>query len=306
MDGSISPILKLTPFADEKIWGGEKLKKIKNILTESPVGETLEISTLKKMNSMVGKKPLMEICGELSFLVKLIETTDHLSVQVHPDDEYAQKNEQTKGKSECWLILSAEQGAGIYLGFKKGVTKEVFSKTVKENGEVNKLLNFIPVKKGDFFFVPAGTIHAIGAGLLLVEVQQNCGVTYRVWDWNRLGLDGKPRELHFKKAMDVIEFDENRNTLDYFSHQNNCFEKLNRVQLSNHPDFKFDLLINQSKINLEKNKPIGLINLSDHSVSITRSQNTTEMKPLESVLLPNGFDQLVKINTEISFLGLVY
>ena len=246
MDGESLKILKLTPYADEKVWGGEQLKKLKNIQSNSPIGETLEISTLPGQNSTFHQRLLSDIVGELQFILKLIETTDNLSIQVHPDDAYAKVNEGSKGKSECWLILKAEKGAGIYLGFKPGVTQDSFEKAIAKGDAVNDLLNFYEVKAGDFFYVPAKTIHAIGKGVLLAEVQQSCGVTYRVWDWNRVGLDGKPRELHLQEALDVIEFDEFKNRESTFEVKNDVLSVNGVTRLISHPDFNF--FIHKTKV----------------------------------------------------------
>ena len=143
--------------------------------------------------------------SEFPVLIKYIDAKQNLSVQVHPSDEYARKYEGDNGKTEMWYILAADDGAGIYCGLKTAVEKEVFLSKV-EDGTVEELLNFIPVKPGDCYLIEAGTLHAIGAGCVICEVQQNSNVTYRVYDYNRVGADGKKRELHVKKAMDVINF----------------------------------------------------------------------------------------------------
>ncbi len=138
-------------------------------------------------------------------LIKYIDAAHNLSVQVHPDDEYARRVENDNGKTEMWYVFGAEKGAGIYCGFKRDTNKEEFLSKVKD-GTVEELLNFIPVKEGDCFLIEAGTVHAIGAGCVICEVQQSSNVTYRVYDYNRKGADGKPRPLHVEKAVDVINF----------------------------------------------------------------------------------------------------
>lgn len=219
-------ILKQIPHLVSTVWGGEKLKKYKlseESSFEGPLGETWEVSTLENGLSLCEDgRSLNDILeGKvLPYLIKFIDTNQNLSIQVHPDNEYAHIHEDALGKEECWYILDAEEGSGIYLGLKEGITKDDLQKSIEEGEEVNELLNFIEVQKGDFFNLPAGSIHAIGSGVTLVEVQQNSGVTYRVWDWNRMGLDGKPRELHVKKAMDVINFDPKENRLDFFQYKN--------------------------------------------------------------------------------------
>lgn len=250
-------IYHLSPSIQRKIWGGKNLETLKNLPQQSgvdPVGETWEISIHPDGPSFYqGKKlELKDESEELSYLVKLIDTGDELSIQVHPGDEYARLHENSSGKSECWLILQAAEGAGIYLGLKSGVTKETFQNAIKNKMNMNELLNFYQVKTGDFFFVPAGSIHAIGAGITLAEVQQNSGITYRVWDWNRVDSKGNPRELHIDKSLDVINFDPQANTPVYFKIHHDLFQTPGKRELVTHPSFKFSL------VNLDKNQSIIL------------------------------------------------
>lgn len=238
-------MLELKPFLSERVWGGSTLKRLKKIpesIFPNPLGETWEVSTHGDGASFVSieniKKPLKEYLGrDLSYLVKFISCEDSLSIQVHPGDEYAQLNENSKGKTECWLILEAEDGAGLYLGFKPGMTREKFQEIIDRKENASEALNFYNVKVGDFFYVPHGSIHALGKGITLAEIQQSSGVTYRVWDWNRLGLDGLPRALHVKKSFDVLNFEPSKNTLDFFKHSKDVFQK-EKCQLVNHADFK--------------------------------------------------------------------
>lgn len=193
--------MKISPFFSDRPWSGQKMQ---TLFPDAPpgTGEAWLLSTLAGGESTVGGKNLSDVLGKkLSCLVKVIDTSAPLSVQVHPDDAWAAELENSLGKTECWLILSSEEGGGVFLGVKEGVTPEAFSLGVKENQDVSKLLNFFPVKAGDFIFVPAGTIHAIGAGVTLLEVQQSSGITYRLWDWNRAG-----RELHIQKGLKVANF----------------------------------------------------------------------------------------------------
>ena len=236
-------LLKLEPSLSFKIWGGEKLKTIKNIETEKSLGETWEISTHPSGPSQlsVNKTNLSELV-ELSYLLKYIDTSDNLSVQVHPDDEYAHEHENEKGKTECWLILDAEPGSGIYMGFKPEVTRKEFKTALEAGLAMNNYLKFYEVSAGDFFVVPAGAVHAIGKGVTLVEVQQSSGVTYRVWDWGRVGDDGKPRELHINKAMDCLRFDQGFNRQLELSKKEGLFKDVGAQSLYNHPDFKAELI----------------------------------------------------------------
>ncbi len=241
---------KLTPHSSFTIWGGTKLSKVKQIVSSEKLGETWEISTLEKGPSKIGNQKLNELC-ELSYLVKFIDTSDNLSVQVHPGDDYAKIYENSKGKTECWIILDAKEDSGIYLGFKKGITKKEFRTAIENNLDVNNYLNYITVKPGDFFYVPSGSVHAIGSGVTLAEVQQSSGITYRVWDWNRVNDKGESRELHIDKALDVLNFNNgfNANLLK----ENNLFEKSGLNEFVSHEDLKSSLLSLESGKKIELN-----------------------------------------------------
>ena len=217
----LTPI-KLNPVCKEIIWGGNRLKNEYNKKSDlSNIAESWELSCRQDgMNKIVGGefdgKTLEEYIkanGEavvsnskqpfFPLLIKFIDAEDNLSVQVHPDDEYGLKNANSLGKTEMWYIIDAKEGAQLVYGLKEGVTNEEFSEAIK-NGCVEEKLNYVDVKKGDVFFIPSGLVHAIGAGILLAEIQQNSNITYRVYDYNRVGKDGKPRELHVSDALNVI------------------------------------------------------------------------------------------------------
>ncbi len=209
-------MLKLTPVIKDYIWGGRKLKELFGRNNgENKISESWEVSIHPDGESKTQNGTLAEYIskhpesvsgdGEFPILIKYIDAAQNLSVQVHPNDAYAQVYEGDNGKTEMWYIISADKGAGIYCGFKRDTTKDEFLSMVK-NGTVEDLLNFIPVKSGDCFLIEAGTVHAIGAGCVICEIQQNSNVTYRVYDYNRIGVDGKPRQLHVDKAVDVINF----------------------------------------------------------------------------------------------------
>jgi len=250
---SVGTLIKLDAHLTFKIWGGSKLSGIKGVITDIPLGETWEVSTHKSGPSMMGTMPLNKIC-QLSYLVKFIDTADNLSIQVHPGDEYAQKHENEKGKAECWIILDSdlEAQAGIYLGFKPGVNKKEFKTALTSDLDIQTFLNFIPVKTGDFFYVPPGTIHAIGAGVTLAEVQQSSGITYRVWDWNRLDDQGNSRELHVDKACDVLDFSDKFNA-DVLAYNKSLLGLEGIHTIHKHEDFKVDLVSFQIDQKLDLN-----------------------------------------------------
>ena len=213
-------VVKLRPYIKEIVWGGNTLREYGKVFSGKNIAECWELSLHKEGSSIIDsgenkgkllvdvltKEDLGEKCQKFPFfpcLIKLIDTERELSVQVHPSDEYALKKENSFGKTEMWYILKAKEGAGIYLGFKCDVTKEEVKQKIKDNTLVD-LLNFIEVKPGECYFVKSGTVHAIGAGITLAEIQQNSNLTYRLYDWGKLGMDGKPRELHIDKALEVM------------------------------------------------------------------------------------------------------
>lgn len=209
-------IFKLTPVCKDYIWGGTALiEKYGKITDAMPCAESWELSLHPDGITRVGTKSINELLTEenlgknasdfdrFPMLVKLIDAKQNLSVQVHPSDDYALENENSYGKTEMWYIVEADESAGIYLGFSREVTKDEVKAAI-DNNTLCDLLQFYPVKAGEAYFIPAGTVHAIGAGCLICEIQQNSNLTYRVYDYGRVGHDGKPRELHVEKALAVM------------------------------------------------------------------------------------------------------
>lgn len=215
--------MKQQPAFKDYIWGGTRLKAVFG--KPSPferTAESWELSCHKDGPSTIGNGPLKGMTlsaflGETGpaplgtqgakferfpVLVKLIDANDNLSVQVHPDDTYALSHEGEYGKTEMWYVVDCEPGARLYHGFKKEISKEEFRRRIGDN-TLPEVLNAVPVHKGDVFMIPSGTVHAIGKGMVIAEIQQNSNTTYRIWDYGRLGKDGKPRELHIEKALDV-------------------------------------------------------------------------------------------------------
>ena len=220
----------LSPAFKDYIWGGTRLKKeLKKDTPYSITAESWEVSTnehgiskikngeyqdndLDTLFKMQEKRS--EIFGtktktmeEFPLLIKFIDASTNLSVQVHPDDQYAfEKENKRKGKTEMWYIMDCLEGAQIICGMKEGVKQEELASILKSN-QVADYLNYVTVKKGDCIYIPSGTIHAILGNTLICEIQQNSDLTYRVYDWGRVGADGKPRQLHQDKAIDVIHLE---------------------------------------------------------------------------------------------------
>lgn len=218
-------ILKLQPCGKDYLWGGTRLRdEYGKKIDLTPLAETWECSVHPDGPSMISNgefkgQTLAEVLklhpeylgtkiknGELPVLVKFIDAKKDLSVQVHPDDEYAKDHEDDNGKTEMWYVIDAEEGASLIYGFKHKVTEEILRHAL-ETGTLGKHLQKVEVHKGDIYFVPAGTVHGIGKGILIAEIQESSNVTYRVYDYDRIDKNGQKRELHFDKAVRVMDMD---------------------------------------------------------------------------------------------------
>lgn len=228
MNNGLYP-LKFEPILMERLWGGNKLQTELNkpLSGRSDIGESWEISTVEGnvsvvsngflkgnmlselieiyMGDLVGERVFEQFGHEFPLLIKFIDAREDLSIQVHPNDELAQSRHQSFGKTEMWYVMQAEEGAQLISGFKGSVTPDQYVKAVENNG-LESLLASHPVQSGDVFFIPAGRVHAIGAGILLAEIQQTSDVTYRIYDFGRRDANGNERELHTRQALDAIDF----------------------------------------------------------------------------------------------------
>ena len=219
---------KFEPYLKSVLWGGEKIAKYKGIVTDQHnIGESWEISGVdghesvvaegddkglnlrqiieKYKGDLVGNAVYAKYCDTFPLLVKIIDAKGDLSVQVHPDDTLAKARHNSYGKTEMWYIIDAEEGAPIYAGLSKQITPEEYEKLVAENAIMDVIARH-DSHAGDLFFLPAGRIHAIGAGNLLAEIQQTSDITYRVYDFDRRDANGNPRELHTEQAKDAIDY----------------------------------------------------------------------------------------------------
>ena len=224
--------LKFKPLLKERIWGGSLLidkkgKAAGRIDPNKKYGESWDLSCVEGdiskvasgmlkgnnleelievyMGDLVGEKIFEEHGLEFPLLIKTLDCNDVLSVQVHPDDEFAAERHDSLGKTEMWYVTSCEEGAAIYIGFNRDVTREEYLEAVS-SGRLVDMLNRVEVKAGDAFFIPAGLVHALGKGVQVVEIQQTSDVTYRIYDWDRVDANGQSRELHTALAVDAIDF----------------------------------------------------------------------------------------------------
>ena len=212
-------IYRLTPATKDNLWGGNKLRAYGKNADSEIIAETWELSFTQGGEAKIedGRTTVEAFprdtwgtnAAKFPFfptLTKFIDAREKLSVQVHPSDEYALKNEGQYGKTEMWYVVEADEGAGLYMGLERRANPDEFLAAVKD-GSVEKLLSFKEVKAGDVFFIPSGTIHAIGAGVVIFEIQQNSTLTYRLYDYMRRDKAGNLRELHVEKAMSVCDLD---------------------------------------------------------------------------------------------------
>lgn len=234
--------LTFEPILKERIWGGTKLRDLlhKNSSSDS-TGESWELSAVpndvsviangvfkgKNLNELIqqfpeellGKSVLNCFGEQFPLLFKYLDAREDLSIQVHPNDELAAKRHNSSGKTEMWYVMQAEEDARIIVGFKEDSSKDEYLQHV-QNKKLLTILNEVPVKKGEVFFIETGTIHAIGAGILIAEIQQTSDITYRVYDFDRVDAQGNTRELHIDLSLDAINYQSNLSKVNYQSEEN--------------------------------------------------------------------------------------
>ena len=298
--------LKYKPILKQTIWGGDKLAcKSDDPRVKSAIGESWEISgvqdnvsvvsegalaenTLEElieiyMGDLVGDKIYEKFGVEFPLLLKFIDARDNLSIQVHPDDATAKERHNAYGKTEMWYLLDADSDAELIMGFKHDTTKEEYLKGL-HNNTLPELLNTEKVKKGDCFFIPAGTVHAIGKGCFIAEIQQTSDITYRIYDYDRRDKNGNPRELHTELATDVIHYGEQKeHAIHYHQHENHTEELVNCPYFTTNY-LKFNQEIEKDYINIDSFVIYMCLNGSFHIVYDT--DHSVKVNPGETVLVP--------------------
>lgn len=312
MEQSLYP-LQFKPIFKEKVWGGQKIKNslkqditpLKNcgemwslsgyqgqqstiangFLEGNELNEILEIY----MDELVGEAIYDKFGNIFPILVKTIDTTDWLSIQVHPDDELAINRGFAGGKTEMWYIMEADQGAQLISGFKEKINEHTFLRKTEEK-KLTEILNFEEVHKDDVFYMPAGRVHAIGPGILLAEIQQTSDTTYRVYDWDRVNKNGIDRELHLKDAMEAIDFEL------YDNYKTEYAEKLNEsVQIANSPHFTSQLLQLNSGVQKDYSELDSFVILLAVQGNFNYTDNLGNLgylKTGESLLIPAAMDHI--------------
>ncbi len=287
----LKEVVKLKPAIKDYIWGGSYFTKYGK--GEGILSELWELSVRDSDSSYIPSLNLRldnaidnDDIGPVSkrfpyfpLLIKLIDAKENLSIQVHPSDEYALKNENSYGKTEMWYILDNEPGAGLYVGLKRDYSKKEIEELLR-NGKILDALNFFPVKRGDYFLIKSGTIHAIGKGVQLIEIQQNSNLTYRLYDYDRTDKFGNKRELNIDKALDVINLNK------YHREENN-----NSNKIGDTPYFQVEKININKELTLEANK--------DSFMSFTFIEgegkvNDIDYKIYDTFFLPYGKKCVIK------------
>ncbi len=301
----MNQFLKFQSIFQYRIWGGEKLKTILNKdYTETKIGESWEISGVKGFesklltpiqgcenledlikifpNEVLGKRVYEKYGSEFPLLIKFIDSKEPLSVQVHPNDDFAKEHHNSFGKTEMWYIMEADENAEIISGFTRELDQTQY-RAILQSNEIESVIKTWKVKKGDTIFLPAGRIHAIGAGVLLAEIQQTSDVTYRIYDYNRIDKDGKTRELHNDIAEKVIDYSDTENPIITKNETEEVTETLVKS-----PYFTTNLLnINNSvsKNYEDLDSFVVLICVEGH-ITLKSETESTELSYGETVLIP--------------------
>jgi mannose-6-phosphate isomerase len=298
--------IKFIPEIKEKVWGGKKLKTILNKkLTTDYAGESWELSGFKDQKSIVlngflkgksiseliveykesflGKEIYTIFRDHFPLLVKFIDAADDLSVQVHPNDDFAKQNHGENGKNEIWYIIEAENNAELVLGLNKTLTKSEYLKSV-ETKELKDRLNHVKIKKGDVVFIPAGRIHAIMKGVLLAEIQQTSDLTYRIYDWDRKDLNGQYRPLHNDLAAEVVDLDLRTNLITNYELIKNQSVNLirNKFFTINIMDSNEGIIKDYSEIQ----SFVILMNVEGNAHLVSKGNDRTEFDVGDTILLP--------------------
>ncbi|MFY0629546.1 MAG: class I mannose-6-phosphate isomerase [Flavobacteriaceae bacterium] len=321
----MNQFLKFEPILKEKIWGGEKLKNLLNKKSErNDVGESWEISdvegdtsivsngTLKGKDlkqlinqyqkDLVGEKVYNHFGEKFPLLIKFIDAKEALSIQLHPHDDLAKKRHNSFGKTEMWYVIQADEKANLIVGFEKDVTKEEYIHHL-ENKSLTDILNIDEVSTGDVYFIPTGRVHAIGAGVLLAEIQQTSDITYRVYDWDRQDSEGNYRDLHTEEAIDALDYSAKASYRTQYQK-----EKNRATEIISCPYFTTNVLPIEGAIAVNHSKKDSFIIYMcvEGEVSFSYNNQIEELKTGETLLVPAALKQFEITSKKASELLEVY
>ncbi|WP_400074007.1 type I phosphomannose isomerase catalytic subunit [Zobellia russellii] len=308
--------LKFNPILKERLWGGTKLKDVLGKPIENDItGESWELSTVpgdisvvsngdlagaslqdlieKDPESVLGKSVYERFGTDFPILIKFIDAKQDLSIQLHPNDELAKKRHNSFGKTEMWYVMDADDDASLIVGFNKDVSKEEYAESMK-NDTLLDLLNYEKVKEGDTFFINTGKIHAIGAGVLLAEIQQTSDVTYRVFDFNRRDKNGNLRELHTEQALDAIDYKKKDDFKVAYKNEKNTVN-----EMVDCPYFKTDFLdLNAGMTqDVSDRDSFTIFMCVGGAATIANENGSVQIQKGETTLLPAS-SNTIKITTE--------
>lgn len=314
--------LKFKKTLVKKVWGGRKFNTVLNmeLPDDNLYGESWEVSSHKgglsyiengeyagktlveviekNKEEILGKEIVERFKGEFPLLIKYLDINDRLSVQVHPSDEYALRVEGEFGKSECWYVMEASEDATLILGIKEGITKEIFKEKVEKKDFID-LFNTIKVKKGDFINLLPGVVHATLEGSILIcEVQQNSDTTYRIYDFDRL-VDGKLRDLHIDKALDVIDFEGDIQVTTSENRQKISLVGAIKEELVRGQYFNVDKYLIDGEFEDETNKNFKILSILDGEGEIICDSNSYSIKKGDTYFIPAGLKTVLKGKVEI-------
>lgn len=292
------------PIYKNTLWGGRNFENIFNRrLPEGNIAESWELCCHKSGRSIVINGPLrgksleeltkeygVELLGSkfaskdtFPLLIKFLDANDRLSVQVHPDNDYGLRVEGELGKTEMWYIVDAKENAKLVYCIKPGVTRDKLREAIS-NGSLEGCLNFVPIKKGDMIFIPSGTVHAILEGIIIAEIQQNSDITYRLYDWGRVDTEGRSRELHIDKALDVINFNFGGQIK---SHQPTIYDNYELTKLVQCEYFNVDKIkINATYLDKTTPESMHIYTTIEGQGTLTHNTITYTLPPGTTFLLP--------------------
>lgn len=302
--------LQFQPILKDRIWGGTKLQSVLNKeITSETTGESWELSTVpndvsvvvngelkgKNLNEIIeqfpeallGSEVVKQFGNQFPLLFKFIDAKEDLSIQLHPNDELAQKRHNSFGKTEMWYVMQADKGSRLVVGFKKDSNKKEYIEKLA-NKDLLSLLDEIEVNEGDIFFLETGTIHAIGGGVVIAEIQQTSDVTYRLYDWDRVDANGNGRELHTELALDAINFNTTKAKIDYE-------QKVNESNKTVHCDyFKTNVIPLDGKMNWKAHKGSFTVFMCTQGEFSLEVENTSySYKMGDTVLLPATIEKVI-------------
>lgn len=304
--------IKFYPILKEKIWGGSKLvTKLNKKSTSKNVGESWELSDVEDNVSIISNGKLKEktlrelietykgeLVGESNYerfgnnfplLIKFIDAKEDLSVQVHPNDELAKKMHNSFGKTEMWYIMQADKESKLVIGFNKEITPDQYLNYVAEK-KIPSILNYEKVKAGDAFFVEPGTVHAIGAGVLLAEIQQTSDITYRIYDWDRVDDQGNPRALHTDLAMEAINFSHKNDAKHYYS---TFINSLNTIVKCEYFTTNFIHIVGEKELDYSQTDSFVVFMGVQGKATISMGTHSETLNYGETVLIPATSEKVI-------------